>query len=111
MCRLKAEGFTDDDVQRAVPYAAQALGIATACVGGVGLFGAGVVYASGADLKEHAEVSSFRDAWGMLAGREYGRALGQRLKEMGERHWSDWKLEGRGPQGDTAGEPQSKREG
>lgn len=77
-----------------MPYAAQALGIATACVGGAGLLGTGIVYASGADLKRHAEVSSFKDAWGMLAGKEYGRALGERLQAMGERHWSNWKLQG-----------------
>lgn len=55
-CRLRGEGFSEEDVNKAVPYAAQALGIATACVGGVGLGVTGLVYASGVDIKEEAQV-------------------------------------------------------
>jgi hypothetical protein len=62
-CRLQAEGFSETDVQKAVPYAAQAMSIATACVGGVGLATAGLVYASGVDFKDKAQVSGRLTAW------------------------------------------------
>jgi hypothetical protein len=81
-CRLKAEGFSDEDIIRAVPYAMKALGIATASVGGVGIIFSGIIYASGADIKQHAELSNFKDTWAMVAGKEYGRALAGKFRDL-----------------------------
>jgi hypothetical protein len=81
-CRLKAEGFSDEDVNRAMPYAIKGLGIATASVGGVGIVFSGIVYMSGVDIKQQAQVSSFKDAWAMLAGKNFGRALAGKVQAM-----------------------------
>ena len=80
--RLKAEGFTEEDVHKAMPYAAQAMGIATACVGGVGLAATGLVYASGVELRERAQVSSVQDA--LRVADQMGSAIGGKLKRWGE---------------------------
>jgi hypothetical protein len=78
--RLVAEGLTEQDAQKAFPYAAQALGIATATVGGVGVVGAATIYASGADVKASVQVSGFKDAWAMLRGRELAGAMNAQFK-------------------------------
>lgn len=79
------EGLTEEDANRAMPYAAKALGIATACVASVGALGAAAVHASGADIKQSAQVSSAREAWATLQGREVGAALGRKLRDLGSR--------------------------
>lgn len=68
-----------------MPYAAKALAIATASVGSVGALGAAVVHASGADLKQSVQVSSAREAWATLQGRELGATLGRKLRDLGGR--------------------------
>lgn len=67
-----------------MPYAAQALGIATACVGSVGVAGGAVLHASGVDLKESVRVSSARDAWTQMQAQSLGSAIGSRLRRLGE---------------------------
>jgi hypothetical protein len=84
MCRLVNEGLTEADAQRAIPYAVQALGIATACVGAMGVAGAATIYAAGADLKESVRVSSAKDAWAQLQAQSLGVALGRRMRQLGE---------------------------
>ena len=71
-----------------MPYAAQAIGIATACVGGVGLASTGLVYAAGVDLKQQVEVSTVRDA--LQAANGMGTNIGARLKHWGAEHL--WRL-------------------
>jgi hypothetical protein len=82
---LVNEGFTEADANKAMPYAAKALGIATACVGGVGIAGSALLYASGIDLKESVRVSSARDAWMQMQAQSIGSALGSRLRILGDR--------------------------
>lgn len=84
-CRLVNEGFSEADANKAMPYAAQALGIATACVGGVGIAGSALMYASGVDLKESVRVSSARDAWTQMHAQSLGSAIGSRLRVLGEK--------------------------
>lgn len=68
-----------------MPYAAKALAIATACVGSAGALGSAAVYATGADLKQSVQVSSAREAWATLQGRELGATLGRKLRDLGSR--------------------------
>lgn len=84
VCRLVNEGFTEADANKAMPYAAQALGIATACVGGVGVAGGALLHVSGVDLKESVRVSSARDAWTQMQAQSIGSAIGSRLRRLGE---------------------------
>ena len=84
-CRLVEEGFSEVDANKAMPYAAQALGIATACVGGVGVAGGALLHVSGVDLKESVRVSSARDAWAQVQAQSIGSALGSRLRALGEK--------------------------
>lgn len=84
-CRLVNEGFTEADANKAMPYAAQALGIATACVGGVGCAGVGLLNVSGVDLKESVRVSSARDAWTQMQAQSLGSAIGSRMRVLGEK--------------------------
>lgn len=82
--RLRAEGISEEEAHRAVPYAAQALGIASACVGGVGLAATGVVYASGVDMKASAQVSSVQDA--LQTADRAGAWVSAKLQRWGEQH-------------------------
>lgn len=103
MYKLKGEGFTDEDVNKAMPYAAQAIGIATACVGGAGLAATGLVYASGVEVQERAQVSSVQDA--LRVADQMGSSVGSKLKRWGERNL--WRLsdpDAGGNVGDSAGE-------
>lgn len=85
-CRLHLEGLTEEDGHRALPYAFQAFGISSSLVGGAGLIGAGAFYASGLDLKPTAQVAGPSDAYAMVKGREFGSAMGDRLRETAARY-------------------------
>eukprot|EP00892_Ulva_mutabilis_P003534 jgi/Ulvmu1/1552/UM110_0015.1 len=83
--QLAIEGLTEEDANRAMPYAAKALGIATAYVASAGALGMAAMHASGADLKQSVHVSSAREAWATLQGRELGATLGAKLRDLGSR--------------------------
>ena len=81
-CRLRAEGISDEEAHKAFPYAAQALGIATACVGGAGLAATGAIYASGVDMKQSTQVSSIQDA--LQTADQAGAWMSAKLRRWGE---------------------------
>lgn len=89
LIRLKAEGFAEEDAQKAFPYAAKAFSIATSMVSGAGVAGGAVLYASGLDLKNEAQVASVQEAYGLVKGREFGGEVGKRIREWGAKNlWS-----------------------
>jgi hypothetical protein len=82
-----------------MPYAAQAMGIATACVGGVGIGFTGLMYVSGINFKEQAEISTVQEA--LRAANKAGGSIGAKLRRWGQKNLPNLSTTGTGARTDN----------